>query len=251
MHRAFTAALGVAALLAVTVSLPTPAGASASFRRASPEAAVDSTVRAHHGPRVLGWGVTGELAMVVDGPDLFATNGFSVIELKAATGAFVRTISGPSYHFSSARAMVADGADLFVANFGLVESDSSVTELKASTGDLVRVISASYRFDYPDALALGGGDLFVSNDGANSVTELNARTAKLVRVVPGLSAAGGARDGPVRERWPGGRDQRQDRGAGLGGPVGRRPRRLSDRPGASRRRPFLCHLFGSAGRWLD
>ena len=67
--------------------------------------------------------------MVVDGPDLFATNGFSVIELKAATGAFVRTISGPSYHFSSARAMVADGADLFVANFGLVESDSSVTEL--------------------------------------------------------------------------------------------------------------------------
>ena len=47
-------------LLAVTVLLPMPAGASASFRRASPEAAVDSTVRAHHGPRVLGWGVTGD-----------------------------------------------------------------------------------------------------------------------------------------------------------------------------------------------
>ncbi len=36
-------------------------------------------VGATHARRVLGWGVTGELAMVVDGPDLFATNGFSVI----------------------------------------------------------------------------------------------------------------------------------------------------------------------------
>src|ERR1019366_3353446 len=77
------------------------------------------------------------------------------------------------------------GRDLFVANgYG----GNSLTELSASTGKLVRVLSgSSYRFNYPDALALSGGYLFVANGAGRSVTELNASTGKLVRVISGSS----------------------------------------------------------------
>jgi hypothetical protein len=65
--------------------------------------------------------------------------------------------------------MVLSGTDLFVAN----EADQSVTELNASTGALVRVLSApKYEFDGPVALALRGDDLFVANIGSDSLTEV-------------------------------------------------------------------------------
>jgi hypothetical protein len=39
----------------------------------------------------------------------------------------------------------------------------------------VRVVSApAYEFNYPDALALGGNDMFVANGNGNSVSELPA-----------------------------------------------------------------------------
>ena len=58
----------------------------------------------------------------------------------------------------------------------------SVTELSASTGALVRVISgSSYKFDSPDALAADGGDLFVANYDGDSVTELSASSQSLQR----------------------------------------------------------------------
>jgi hypothetical protein len=66
-------------------------------------------------------------------------------------------------------ALAVSGSDLFVAN----ADGNSVTELNASTGARVRVISAAaYGFNGPDALAVSGSDLFVANADGNSVTEL-------------------------------------------------------------------------------
>ena len=80
---------------------------------------------------------------------------------------------------------MADGSDLFVANDNPVNlGESSITEIYAPTGRLVRVVSgASYHFDDPDALAIAGPDLFVANGpgiGSSSVTEVNASTGALV-----------------------------------------------------------------------
>jgi hypothetical protein len=105
-------------------------------------------------------------------------------------------LSGPSrgasvgdWGFNSPDAMVLDGDDLFVANFGgAAPLTGSLTELDASTGRPVRVISSFYyQFDYPDALVapdamvLDSGDLFVADDG--SLTEVDAATGALVRVI--------------------------------------------------------------------
>ena len=55
--------------------------------------------------------------------------------------------------FSSPDALALSGGNLFVAN-----GEGSLTELNASTGKLVRVISgSSYRLIGPDALAVSGG----------------------------------------------------------------------------------------------
>ena len=60
--------------------------------------------------------------------------------------------------------------------------------LDASTGALVSVISRQqYHFASPDALALSGGDLFVADQGGNSITEINAGTGALLRVISGLA----------------------------------------------------------------
>jgi len=67
------------------------------------------------------------------------------------------------------------GDDLFVANL----NGKSVTELNASTGALVRVVSD--QFGGPYAMAVAGADLFVANhNGTGSVTELDASTGALV-----------------------------------------------------------------------
>ena len=61
----------------------------------------------------------------------------------------------------------------------------SVTELSASTGALVQVISgSSYGFDGPDAISSDGTHVWVANSG-NSVTELSASTGALVQVISG------------------------------------------------------------------
>jgi hypothetical protein len=52
-------------------------------------------------------------------------------------------VSGPAYKFNDPVAMAVAGSDMFVANLGNSETGagSSVTELHASTGALVRVVS--------------------------------------------------------------------------------------------------------------
>lgn len=59
-----------------------------------------------------------------------------------------------------------------------------VTELNASNGSLVRVLTnASYKFNEPIAIAFDGTHLWIGNATGNSVTEVNASDGSLVRVL--------------------------------------------------------------------
>jgi len=78
--------------------------------------------------------------------------------------------------------MAISGANLFVLN----RSGSSVTEIDASTGKMVKVISGpAYRFDDLAAVAIGDGRLFV-------VSAFSA-----LGKGPGLVT----RSTPLQERW--------------------------------------------------
>jgi len=62
------------------------------------------------------------------------------------------------------------------------------TELSASTGVLVKLISGSrYGFNGSGAVASGGGHVWVANLGGNSVTELSASTGALAKLISGSS----------------------------------------------------------------
>jgi DNA-binding beta-propeller fold protein YncE len=107
----------------------------------------------------------------VDGADVWVVNrdGNSVTELNAADGGVVRILSAASYGFDSPDGIVADGAQLWVAN------GDSVTELNAADGRLVRTLSGrSYGFDVPAGIAVDGSQLWTANEDGNSVTELSA-----------------------------------------------------------------------------
>jgi DNA-binding beta-propeller fold protein YncE len=73
-------------------------------------------------------------------------------------------LDGPS-------AITSDGTHVWVAN----GAGDSVTELSASTGALVKVISdSSYGLDGPDAVTSDGNHIWVANGGGQSVTEFSA-----------------------------------------------------------------------------
>jgi hypothetical protein len=83
--------------------------------------------------------------------------------------------------------MAAVGNDLFVANSG----GGWVTELDASTGALVSVISgSSYQFDGPDAMAAVGNDLFVANTYGDWVIEFTYNTAPMGSSVSSRGSTG-------------------------------------------------------------
>ncbi len=66
---------------------------------------------------------------------------------------------------------VADGRDVWVANSG----NNTVTELSASTGGLLQVLSASsLGFDDPVAISSDGARVWVANSANSTVTEMSA-----------------------------------------------------------------------------
>jgi hypothetical protein len=141
----------------------------------------------------------GPYAIAAYGPDLLVGDAGSgttgspsyVTEVDAATGALVRVVTGPRYHFYGPGAMALDGQDLFVLNDGSpasggtltpppttpsTSSAGSLTEIDATTGALVRVISGPrYDFSYQAAMAAGGPHVFVVGGGfSGTVTEFPA-----------------------------------------------------------------------------
>ena len=76
-----------------------------------------------------------------------------------------------------------------------------MTELNASTGALVQVISGSmYGFNSPRAISSDGTHVWVANRYGNSVTELSASTGALVQVISGSSYGFDYPDGHLLRR---------------------------------------------------
>ncbi len=183
--RRCTIALCAAALMTAGGAL----NASAASRQQSPT-----------GVKVFGWGFSHPSAVASDGSHVWVANTDSVTELNAASGHLVRVISGLAYpyarhFFNPVIAIAARGAHVWVLNGGACMTicskgtNSSITELDAATGNLVRVISGpKYRLNYSAAISVAGGELWVANGlgtKGGSVTEVSASTGDLVRVISG------------------------------------------------------------------
>ncbi|MGA2211571.1 MAG: choice-of-anchor Q domain-containing protein [Acidimicrobiales bacterium] len=142
---------------------------------------------------------TGKLVKVIDAakygfltPDGVSSNGTQVwvssfgsdtlTELNASTGALVRTLTGDG--LSQPESVSSDGTDVWVTN-----RDDSMTEVDASNGSLVAVISdtsdPSDDFNTPIGVDSDGSHVWVTNIDGNSVTELDAPSGALVQVISG------------------------------------------------------------------
>jgi hypothetical protein len=117
----------------------------------------------------------------------------SVTELSARDGRWIRTISGPRYGFRYPAAIAEGGSHIWVANDPQTGNgqtpkpgDGSVTELNAADGSLVRTLSGPrFGFDFPAAITVAGGHVWVANYWGDSVTELNASDGRWIRTISG------------------------------------------------------------------
>ncbi len=102
----------------------------------------------------------------------------SVTELNSLTGAVVRVIGTNAAQFDVPTAMVLSGPDLWVANLYF----SSIVELNAATGTLVRFITST-SLNQPVSLAVCGSDVWAANYFGSTVTEFSRSSGKVVRVI--------------------------------------------------------------------
>ena len=160
---------------------------------------------------------------------LAPTHGAVAANARALTGVHVLGRGG----FNEPRAVTVAGNHVWVANF----NGNSVTELDATTGTVVRSLSARrYGFRSPWAITATGNHVSVVSSDGDSVTEINATTGALVRVISGpayqfggpVAVAAGRGDHlwVVDEDRLRDRDRRNDRracpcgGGGADSPVG-------------------------------
>jgi DNA-binding beta-propeller fold protein YncE len=95
----------------------------------------------------------------------------SVTEFAASNGAWIGTLSGGSYRFSSPFRIVFDGSHLWVTN----EGGNSVTEFNASTGAWTQTLSAAtYGFDLPWGIGFDGTHVWVANYSNSSLTMITS-----------------------------------------------------------------------------
>jgi DNA-binding beta-propeller fold protein YncE len=93
----------------------------------------------------------------------------------------------PGRAISAPAAIAAGGGRVWVANSlypSTADAGGWVTELSATTGALIRVVSAGPdRLTDPEAIAVAGNRVWVVDSLGSSVTELNATTGALIRVI--------------------------------------------------------------------
>jgi hypothetical protein len=99
----------------------------------------------------------------------------SITELRASSGALVRTVSGARFAFSDPVAFAVSGANVFVADKG----DNSVTEVRITTGGLVRVV-AQQGLSAPDGIAVEDGNAWVADSASSAATEIATATGTVI-----------------------------------------------------------------------
>lgn len=111
----------------------------------------------------------------------------SLTELNATTGRVIRVIGAHAGTFDEPVAIALNGPHVWVANLDY----SSVVELNASNGALVRHIKAN-SLNEPLSIAVDRRHVWLANFFGNSVTELDKSTGALVRVIgAGIDEPGG------------------------------------------------------------
>ncbi|HUZ41977.1 MAG TPA: hypothetical protein VMU68_11385 [Acidimicrobiales bacterium] len=109
----------------------------------------------------------------------------TLVELNDSNGSLVRLYRANVDGLDGLINLTATRSDVWLTNlYGPYDSKSSVTELNARTGSLVRIVKAQKK-DPPDPVSVDGSHVWIGTTlmGSNSVTELNARTGSLVRII--------------------------------------------------------------------
>jgi hypothetical protein len=126
----------------------------------------------------------------------------SITELSASTGAVVQTISGAPFDLHGAARIISDGTHVWVSNPCGPQcavgspGKGSITELSASTGTLVQVLSGpSFQLDQPGPISSDGVHVWIADFGGNSVSELDAATGAFVRSISVSEPSAIASDG--------------------------------------------------------
>ncbi len=130
----------------------------------------------------------------VESPGFQYKNGKSsngtVTEFDRTTGDIVRTIDAKADHFIGGQAIFSDGVHVWVLNGSVGTPQgmraSTVTELNAFTGALVRVIGLHDHGvpTYPLDVVSTGHHVFVTEaTGGGKVVELDGSTGSVVRII--------------------------------------------------------------------
>jgi hypothetical protein len=170
--RPSTMPLAIATIAALVLTLLIGVSPSLSAATASP-------------PRVLGWGVGQVAAIAVAGGHVWIADpsSDSITELDAANGAYVRTLSAPSYGFDDPSLIGSNGSDVWVVDSSWIAGTPGLTEFDATTGARIRFISgATVGVTEPISFSDDGSELWIGNE-AGTIQELSASTGALVREV--------------------------------------------------------------------
>lgn len=198
--------IGVSILLAVVVIvalLILAAGGLTTTAQRPPLSKVAPPAGANHSSVVIPR-FDNPMAIAVSGSDVWVVNlvGNSVTEFNATTGSQVRIIDAKADRFHHPDGITIQGSHVWVTNgneqLGMGGGNyntarySSVTELNATNGSLVRVIDAKADdFLEPGPIAVSGSHVWVLNQNASSFSpsvagvaliELNASTGSLLHV---------------------------------------------------------------------
>jgi hypothetical protein len=126
-------------------------------------------------------------ALVRAGADIWVAScsGNAVTEINDSTQQIVRELSGSIYGFICPDAIAYDGTNIWVANSPPSSGSGSVTELSASNGDLVRILTGT-DINGPLSLTVANADLWIGNSSnitGGFLSEYNIATGSFDRIV--------------------------------------------------------------------
>lgn len=124
--------------------------------------------------------VGGESGLSSDGKDLWVITSDSLIEISESSGTLLRILAGTRYGIAGATGVVSDGTKVWIVDDG----PGSLTEISASSGQVLSPISAAYDLFDPGPIAGGGSHVWVLDTNGDSVialTELSAITGEQLR----------------------------------------------------------------------
>jgi hypothetical protein len=119
-----------------------------------------------------------------------SSDGGLVTDLDEADGSITRVVGGLADSFDGPVAVAARGNDVWIVSSGVKNyygngrGVGSVTELNATTGQVIRIITAQTApFDEPTSIAVSGTHVWVANLDYSSIVELNASNGAVVRLI--------------------------------------------------------------------